>query len=340
MLNRWMMNPEVKAKRYRVNGLSFREDLRGETLPFGERVVYLGLNGVLQPCNWSCMYCLEGIPEQRLKAGVLGLDEQLRIIEESSEYGARGLLITGGEPFSPDRVDETRALVRRGYKRGLVPLVYTNCSYLTEDLAKELADNGASVALKMDSLIPERYDRIAGREGAYYSTMKALERLRSTSVGDVAEESDSDVLVRLLFTTVGNALNADEYVSIARFATNHGARWMMETLNLRGDASNHPDLQLDPAKHSGAMGLALALNPEQQHDIEKQQYCRLFYMVSVNTATGEFGVCPQDYGYLGNIRGVPFEEAASKVLEKVNDPDFLETWKGGLCPIKEVGACH
>lgn len=324
-------------KQYRVNGLSFEEELRGDNIPFGEKIVYLGLNGALQTCNWACKYCLEGSPKERKSnnKNTLSLDEQINLIDEAADLGVKTLLITGGEPFAPTKKDETIELVKKGYEKGLVPLIYTNGSYLDDKLINELANRGASVALKVDSLIPERYDKLAQRKGAYESTMKAIETVKRTCISEPIAENDSEVLVRLLFTTVGNALNVDEYVSIARFATNHGARWMMESLNLRGDTPNYHELALNRKQHAESMKYALMLNPEQGHNIDEQGYCRLFSMVTVNTSTGDFGICPQDYMYLGNSRETAFKEACDKVLKKINEPHFLEFWKTGKCPIKE-----
>lgn len=263
------------------------------------------------------------------------LEEQIRLIDEASDLGVRGLLITGGEPFAPKKKDETVALVKRGHEKGLVPLVYTNGSFIDYDLVEVLADYGASIALKIDSLIPEKYDMIAQKVGAYNSTMSVLETIKKTSIGKPVTENGSEILVRLLFTTVGNALNVDEYISIARFATEHGARWMMEYLNLRGDATNNPELAVDWKKHNESMKYALMLNPEQGHDIDKKGYCRLFYMITVNTSTGDFGVCPQDYAYLGNIKETSLEEAFKRVLRRVINPNSLKVWNSGKCPIKE-----
>lgn len=325
-------------KRFRVNGLSFEEELKGEMLPFGERIIYLGLNGVLKPCNWGCNYCLEGSPGERTEKSEnpLNLEEQEELIGQASELGIRGLLITGGEPLATYRFEETLRLAGKAHEKGIVPLIYTNGSYVNfhPEIADSLSDVGASVALKIDSLIPEKYDKIAGKKGAFYSTRKAIERIKATSIGEPVAENEEELLVRLLFTTVGTASNVDEYSGIARFATINGARWMMEALNLRGDALNHRELELDLEKHGESMKYALMLNPEQNHGIDAQGYCRLFYMVTVNTSTGAIGVCPQDYNYLGNIRDLSLKEAADRILYRVNDRGFRVTWNTGKCPIK------
>lgn len=323
-------------KQFRVNGLSFKEEIGGKVLPFKKQIIYLGLNGVLQPCNWACKYCLEGSSKERKEnnGNALSLDEQLALIDEAKKLDIRGLLITGGEPLAPNRKEETVELVKQAYKNGLVPLIYTNGSYLTLELAQKLAKHGASIALKVDSLIPEKYDKIAGRKGAYKSTMRAIKILRETPIGEPIAKNKHEILSRMLFSTVGKALNVDEYVGIARFATENNARWMMEALNYRGNALKNQNLVVVPERHAESMKYALLLNPEQNHPINEQGYCRLFYMITVNTSNGNFGICPQDYAYLGNIRQNSLKEAAKLVLEKVNRPELLNSWNAGKCPIK------
>src|SRR3989338_8576691 len=114
------MDSSTGVKQYRVNGLSFAEELRGESLPFGKQILYLGLNGVLRSCNWACTYCLEGSPQDRKEHGKepVSLDRQLALIDEAQSLGMKSVLITGGEPFAPKRKDETLALVQRGSQRG------------------------------------------------------------------------------------------------------------------------------------------------------------------------------------------------------------------------------
>lgn len=324
------------TKQYRLNGLSFKEELKGEYIPFNEKIVYLGLNGVLQPCNWECRYCLEGAKSKRIfnPKNQLSLDVQNNLIKQASEHGLKTLMITGGEPFHPQRIDATLNLIEAAEDYGLIPLIYTNGSFIDKKLGERLTASQVSLALKVESLNEETYDKITETKGSYRQTMELIDTLKKAGFNEPLFETDSKILTRLLFTTVGTRLNVDEYVGIARFSTNNGARWMMELLNFRGNAENDSELSLSKEEHSEAMDFALRLNPEQRHNIDQLGFCRLFSMITVNTSTGNFGICPQDYDYLGNIKDTTLKEAMETVLKKIQKDSFL-TKAGFGCPIKK-----
>lgn len=315
-------------KRIRFQGLSFREELEDQTIDFENSFVYISLVP-WEFCNWSCRYCHE---DRRIREkDELSLEEMSLIIEEAADLGIRSLLLLGGEVLLRSTWEITRKIVQRAFDSGLITVIYTNGSQISEEMAEFLADRNVSIALKVDSLIEEKYDMLTGGKGNFHATMRAIEILRRTSIGEVVFENNKERLVRLLFSTVGNALNLEEYVSLARFATNKGARWMMEALNHRGDVAYHPYLSLDLKEHSEAMRLAIALNPEQDHDFHIP--CRLLSCVTIRKK-GEIAICPQDYDFLGNIREVgDLATACNVVSEKIETMGWRKKWTGE-CPVK------
>jgi MoaA/NifB/PqqE/SkfB family radical SAM enzyme len=316
------------AKQFRLQGLSFKSELMGHTINYAGETVYLSLVP-WEFCNWACLYCHEGW--RRKETDELSLDEMRSIIREAGEMRIRSLLLLGGEILLVNTWAITKEIVREAYEAGLVTLIYTNGSQLTLDMAKYLADHKVSLAFKLDSLSEDKYDRMAGQPGSFKSTMRAIDIARKTSIGDIVYESEKEQLVRLLFTTVGSALNVDEYVSLARFATNHGARWMMESLNHRGDAQQHPELALNVNEHSEAMRVAMLLNPEQQHEFHLP--CRLFSCITIRKK-GEVAVCPQDYNFIGNIREIgSLRASAALIKDRVQAAQWREGWTG-QCPVK------
>ena len=316
------------AKQFRLQGLSFKTELMGHKIDFAGEVVYLSLVP-WEFCNWACLYCHEGW--RRKEADELSLDEMRSIIREAGQMGIKSLLLLGGEILLMNTWIIAKEIVREAYNAGLVTLIYTNGSQLSQEMVEYLADHRVSLAFKLDSLHEDKYDSLAGQPGSFESTMRAIDIARRTSMGDVVYENDKEQLVRLLFTTVGNALNVDEYVSLARFATNHGARWMMESLNHRGDAKEHPELALDIKTHSEAMRIAMLLNPEQQHEFHLP--CRLFSCITVRKK-GEIAVCPQDYQFIGNIRELgSLKASAALIRNRVQAAQWREGWTG-QCPVK------
>lgn len=322
------MGREMKInKKIRLQGLSFREELEGEMIDFSNKVVYMSIIP-WEFCNWSCRYCHE---DRRVKENdELSLYEIKNLIGQAKDLGIKTLLFLGGEVLLDSTWPITKEVVYEANRNGLITLIYTNASQITEDMAKHLADNNVSVAIKIDSLNREKYDYLTQRDGSFDRVMKSIEILKKTSIGETAYENENERLVRLLFTTVGNASNIDEYVSLARFATNNNARWMMEALNHRGDVIYNPGLSVDPQKHSRAMEMAMFLNPEQHHDFSTA--CRLFSCITIRKK-GEIAVCPQDYNYLGNIRNCNLGEAVNMIYRSINEKQWREEWAGD-CPIK------
>ena len=107
----------------------------------------------------------------------------------------------------------------------------------------------------------------------------------------------------------------------------------MESLNHRGDVYQNPELAIDERIHSEAMRVAIALNPEQAHTF--QIPCRLLSCVTIRK-TGEIGICPQDYKFLGNIRTCGNLAAAVQLVrQRVNQEKFYQSWNG-KCPIKQT----
>ncbi len=316
-------------KQIRLQGLSFKEELQGHKIEFDQSIKFLSLVP-WEFCNWSCRYCHEDrrIQEQ----DELTLEEMKRIIQEAGELGIRSLLLLGGEVLLQATWPTVQAVVDEAFRQRLITLIYTNGSQLTEEMVDWLAIRDVSLAFKVDTLDPQFYDELTRHPGSYAATLRAIEMARRSPIGSVVCENNRERLVRLLFTTVGNARNVEEYVALARFATNRGARWMMESLNHRGDALFNPGLAIDSRVHSNAMRIAMALNPEQQHRFDEP--CRLFSCVTVRKK-GEIGNCPQDYGFMGNIRSLgSLKAACDLVAKRVAERSYRSSWTGA-CPIKE-----
>lgn len=315
-------------KKFRLQGLSFKGELEGKGIDFLNNIVYMSIIP-WETCNWSCRYCHE---DRRIKEnGELSLFEIKSLVTQAKDLGIKTLLFLGGEVLLESSWAITKEVVREANRNGLITLIYTNASHVNEDMAKYLADSNVSIALKTDSLDKQKYDYLSQRTGSYDRVMKAIEILKKTSIAETVYENEKEKLVRLLFTTVGNSLNVDEYVSLARFATNNNARWMMEALNHRGDVIDNPELAIDSQQHSKAMEMAMLLNPEQQHDFASA--CRLFSCITIRKK-GEVGICPQDYNYLGNIRDFnSLSDACKIVKQSVLQNHWHEAWTGD-CPIK------
>lgn len=317
----------------RFQGLSFSAELEGIELDFSSHPVYLTLIP-WELCNWHCRYCHQD--RQAKEANELTLAEMERMIDEAPDLGIRAVLFLGGEVILKKVWPITSRIIAHIDRRGMIPVIYTNGAEMTSEIADFLADHNTSIALKCDSLDPAKYDYLAGTKGAYDAFHRTLDLVKRTPIGSVVTVSRKAKLVRLLLSTVGNRLNVSEYVSLARFATNQGARWMMEVLNCHGAAAtNIEELAVDPTVHAQSMSLALRLNPAQSFDGGvATNGCRLFAGITIRK-TGEVAICPQDYHFLGNIRELGSLAQIWRLIQTtIRVSGHRESWFQGRCPLK------
>lgn len=119
---------------------------------------------VTDRCNLRCIYCMPREGVRLIPCGeILRYEEILRIVSCAVPLGIRKLRITGGEPLvRRDVVDLVRALARIP---GVDDLCMTTNGVLLKDFAPELKAAGLHrVTVSLDSLRPDRYERITGSD--------------------------------------------------------------------------------------------------------------------------------------------------------------------------------
>jgi len=124
---------------------------------------YLRLS-VTDRCNLRCIYCM---PDKGIRfmphSEILTYEELLHIVRLSIQKGIRKVRLTGGEP-----------LVRKGFIsflerlckiEGLEEITLTTNGVLLKSLAADIKNCGISrINVSLDSLRPERFFRITGRD--------------------------------------------------------------------------------------------------------------------------------------------------------------------------------
>jgi cyclic pyranopterin phosphate synthase len=141
---------------------------------FGRRIEYLRIS-VTDKCNLRCVYCmpLEGMEWLR-RDELLSFEEITRIVEAMAPLGLRRVRLTGGEPLV--RRDLPELVARLSAIPGIDDLSLSTNAVLLEEHAEALRDAGLNrVNVSLDSLDPERVDRIARRPGSYERIMRGLE---------------------------------------------------------------------------------------------------------------------------------------------------------------------
>lgn len=127
------------------------------------RINYLRLS-VTDRCNLRCMYCMpeEGIPFIPHKE-ILTYEEMLRLVKISTLCGIRKVRLTGGEPLA--RRGFIHFLERLGDIDSLEEITLTTNAVLLKEYAAEIMECGiCRINISLDTLKPERFFQITGRD--------------------------------------------------------------------------------------------------------------------------------------------------------------------------------
>ncbi len=127
------------------------------------RINYLRLS-ITDRCNLRCVYCM---PEEGIEflphKNILRYEEILRIVRLSIKKGIRKVRLTGGEPLV--RKGFTGFLKKLSRIEGLDEITLTTNGVLLKQCAAEIKKCGVHrVNISLDSLKPEKFKRITGRD--------------------------------------------------------------------------------------------------------------------------------------------------------------------------------
>ena len=124
---------------------------------------YLRLS-ITDRCNLRCIYCM---PENGIDfvphSEILRFEEILKIVRLSVRKGIRKVRLTGGEPLV--RKGLVHFLKKLNDIENLEEITLTTNGVLLKELAAGIKENGIKrVNISLDSLKPERFFRITGRD--------------------------------------------------------------------------------------------------------------------------------------------------------------------------------
>jgi len=181
-------------------------------------------------CNLRCEYCYResGLPAEN----EMNYDEQINIIRQAKDLGARSIVIIGGG--EPTVYPRFRDFVTTIHSLGMIPVVISNGLLIDKDLAQFLYDTESSILLKHDSPKEEVQDLVAGVKGAYHRIQNALHNLMDIGFC-------SGPTVRLGLSFVLNRLTEPDIESMWRFCRKNNIFPNLETMTPSGRAKRHLD---------------------------------------------------------------------------------------------------
>lgn len=297
-------------------------------------------------CNFRCIYCM---PAEGLawlpKREILTYEEILRLARIFIDLGIRTVRLTGGEPLMRQDIDVLVAGLTR-----LAPdldLSMTTNGFFLQEKAPRLAAAGLKrINVSLDSLQPERFERMVRRDGKL--VFKILDGMR------VAREVGLHPIK--MNCVVMRGYNEDELVDFARLGREHDYQvrfieympldaqgaWNMQAVvpGAKILARIHSVFPLAPASGQGTEPATVYRFADGRGSIGviasvTEPFCESCNRIRI-TADGQLRTCLfslHEYNLKGLLRsGATDEEIADFILaavwkkeagHKINQPDFV-----------------
>ena len=123
-------------------------------------------------CNLNCIHCYANATHD-INPDELTTDEAISFINDLAEFKVPVLLFSGGEPLLRDDIFN---LIHHAKLKGIRPVISTNGTLITPEMAKKIKDHGVGyVGISLDG-VGRTNDRFRGMRGAF---KKALEGIRN-----------------------------------------------------------------------------------------------------------------------------------------------------------------
>ncbi len=162
-------------------------------------------------CNLKCKHC--GSSAGKTRKNELTTDECLKICEELSEIGFKGITLFGGEPFLRE---DWHIIARKIKDLGMKISVVTNGFVNTDDIIPKLVNLKVdSVQVGLDGSTAETHDNIRGVKGSFSKAINFLDLLKNADIPSGA------------ITTVSK-MNFKELPAIKNLIFSKGFDWQIQ----------------------------------------------------------------------------------------------------------------
>jgi radical SAM protein with 4Fe4S-binding SPASM domain len=296
-------------------------------------------------CNLKCAHCYINAKEADL-GNELSTDAAKMLIHQIAEVSRPLLILSGGEPMLRDDIYE---IIKYGSDRGLRMGMGSNGMLIDETVARKLKEAGMwTVAISLDSSIPERHDEFRGVKGCWEHAVNAIKALKKAGiqvqVNCTVTRQNYDEVDDIM--ALAESLGVDNFHLFFLVPTGRGTELEDITPQMYEDMihstlakTTKHKLNVKPSCAPQFMRVA----KEEGVDMSKWvrgcmaglYYCRIY-------PTGEVTPCPYMPISLGNVREKSFKDIwfNSKVFKDLRDFSKLKG-KCGKCEHNEIcGGCR
>lgn len=281
--------------------------------------LYIGLY-VKDKCNLKCIYCYnydQEYTEPNLQCLTLG--EQISVISNASELGAKVLFIAGfGEPLLDQNITD---IVIEANKHNLLTVIYTNGTIMDKKLARFFYNHNSTIVVKLESINPKLHDALTQVKGSHEKAMETIDILLRNGY------NTENIMKRIGVATLYTLKNIDEIPRVYKWACKKKIAFKCDLLGFYGRAAKHKDellLRRDEI---------LRVRKETPGESSYKECGCLFW---------NYGITIDNFGYarycsekicteIGNIR----KKSLKQILEEKNRK--YPGQKGIFsCPLKEI----
>ena len=161
----------ISISRLLCNAIAPGDDLRYGEDPKPPIVVW----NCTQRCNLRCVHCYARA-QDKVYHGELTTEESKVFIQDLSDFGVPVILFSGGEPTLRKDIIELATWAKQ---LGVRPVLSTNGTLITEQLAEAIAQVGfGEVGISIDG-IGAANDQFRGQEGAFEAALSGIRRLKA-----------------------------------------------------------------------------------------------------------------------------------------------------------------
>ncbi|MCH4183893.1 MAG: radical SAM protein [Eggerthellaceae bacterium] len=135
---------------------------------------------ITRSCNLSCAHC-RAAAHDGCYSGELSLDQIKAVIDDITSITNPILILTGGEPLLRSDIGEIADYARA---KGAVPVVGTNATTITDEVAQQLAEHGIRrISVSIDFPDAQEHDRFRGQDGAFDAALRGIECAERAGIG-------------------------------------------------------------------------------------------------------------------------------------------------------------
>lgn len=293
-------------------------------------------------CNLYCKHCYRDSSNEYFR-GELNTDEGKKLIEEIAKSGFRILILSGGEPLMRDDIYELSSYAR---KSGIIPVLGTNGTLITENVAKNLKKAGIMAAgVSLDYLDEEKHDNFRNLKGSFNKTIEGIrnclkEGIRVQINTTVTKDNKEGILDIIDFSKEIGATSNHPFFLVE---VGRGKNLKKEALNSKEyidminkilDKQSEIDIELKPTCAPQFMSLAKKRGVNMRFSrgcIAGIGYCCIL-------PNGDVHICPYLPKVVGNVREDSFDRIwrESEIFNELRD---FKKYKGRCGSCKDISIC-